>query len=609
MQELGGKGTVSELRKAILAKGLMAHDGGDLQQARVIYHSLLASDPNDSQVTFFLALATMQLGDNAEAEGLLVRALSVTPDDAGAWNYLCLARLNLNEAPAAVPAGRRSAICEEFNEDAHYNLGVALRACDKHASAVESLSKAVALNPGAWKAFNNLGLSFRMINDPRSGYTALSRATSCAPQESGPIFNLGTLLQEQGALTDALEMYSLAVNCIRLYAPDHPRLSDVCRNLGIVLTSMGRPDDACPWLAKSVCLSPEAVLSLNNYGIALKETAALYEAERIFERALLVDPKYAEAIWNKALLLLLTGKISEGFKLYEYRWKIPGLFALRPELASHRYNGHEAVSGRHVFLFAEQGLGDTMQFCRFSRRLVDLGAKVTLEVPAPLVELMRQSNVATEIVARGAAEPAADFHCPLMSLPAAWGLGEADLRMTTPYLVASRERVHKWGEIIARDSGVLNVGICWRGSTRYLGDASRSFGPERFSSLALRKNIVLYSLQQSDPAEQAMLAKLGIASFDEDFDRDGAFLDSIAVLEHLDLVITSDTAIAHLAAAAGKVTWVVLARVPDWRWMLDGEHSLWYPTVRLFRQVTARDWNGVFSEVERALDEWLGRPG
>jgi len=399
------------------------------------------------------------------------------------------------------------------------------------------------------------------------------------------------------------------VNWIRLYAPDNPHLSDVCRNLGIVLTSMGRADDARPWLAKSVCLSPDAVLSLNNYGIALKETAALSEAERIFERALLVDSKYAEAIWNKALLLLLMGKINDGFRLYESRWKIPGFFPSRRELASPRYEGYEAVSGRHVFLFAEQGLGDTMQFCRFSRRLVDLGAKVTLEVPEPLVALMRQSNIATEVIARGAAEPAADFHCPLMSLPAAWGLGEADLQITAPYLVASRERVHKWGEIIARDSGVLNVGICWRGSTRYLGDASRSFGPERFSSIALRQNVVLYSLQQSDPAEQAMLAKLGIASFDEDFDSDGAFLDSIAVLEHLDLVITSDTAIAHLAAAAGKVTWVVLARVPDWRWMLDCDHSIWYPTVRLFRQASARDWSGIFSEVERALDEWSGRPG
>ena len=600
---------MSEHRNATLARALTAHDAGDLTQAQAIYRSLLASEPSDFQPNFFLALATMQLGVHADAADLLSRSLSVGPSDSGAWNYLCLAKLELNDALGAAVAGGRSAVCEELSEDAHYNLGVALRASHDHASAIDSFLKAATLNPGAWKTFTNLGLCYRALNESLLGQAALLKAICTAPLEIGPRFNLGALLQERGALVEALEMYASTCDCIRLHDPRHAHLADVFRNRGIVLTTMGRPEEGRRWLSKSICLAPAAVLCLNNYGNSLKETASLAEAAAAYERALIIDPGHAEALWNKALLLLLTGKIGEGFKLYESRWRIPELFPSMREFASPRYRGCEPVSGRHIFLYAEQGLGDTMQFSRFSRRLVELGAKVTLEVPDALMGLMRQSNVASEVVRRGEVEPTADFQCPLMSLPAAWSLDEAALNMSGPYLFATPDRVFKWSEIIARDIDVLNVGICWRGSARYRGDATRSFGPERFTSLARRPDIVLYSLQQSDALEQARLAELGIAYFDEDFDSDGAFLDSIAILEHLDLVITSDTAIAHLAAAAGKATWILLAHVPDWRWMLDRNFSPWYPTVRLFRQSSPGDWEAVFLEVERALTEWPRRSG
>jgi hypothetical protein len=258
-----------------------------------------------------------------------------------------------------------------------------------------------------------------------------------------------------------------------------------------------------------------------------------------------------------------------------------------------------------VFLYAEQGLGDTLQFCRFSRQLLDRGTRVTLEVPAPLVPLLRQSAVATEIVARGEPEPIADLQSPLMSLPGVWGYGERDLRMEGPYLRADAARVARWAQIIQRDPGVLNVGICWQGGAGFRGDAMRSFPPQLFGALAQRNDLVLYSLQKDGKVDEATLGALGIACFDEDFDADGAFLDSIAVLEHLDLVITVDTAIAHLAAATGKPTRILLSWVPDWRWMLDREDSPWYPSVRLFRQPAPDDWTGAFAAVERAIDDLL----
>lgn len=598
-----------ESRNNTLARALTAHDAGDLHNARLIYRSLLTADPCDAQVNFFLGLAMMQAREFAEAINSFGRALSIMPADAGAWNYLCLCQLELKNPAMAADAARASVICDEVSEDAHYNLGVALRAKNDHSGAIASLRKSAVLNPHAWKAFNNLGLSSKALGDSIGGYSSLHKAVQSAPNEVGPLFNMGALLQDQGMLAAASQMYAAAVDLLTFDSIDSTHRGDLYRNLGIVLTTMGQSAEGRAWLAKSVCISPGAVLSLNNYGNSLKETLAATDAMTAYDRALTIDPCHAEAIWNKALLFLLMGDVTKGFSLYESRWDVAELFPSKRVFSMPRYQGHESVSGRHIFVYAEQGLGDTIQFSRFSRRLVERGARVTLEVHPPLVPLMRQSNIASHVVARGEPEPLADCQIPLMSLPAVWKLTESELGMQAPYLYAHPDRIKKWGEMISREKGVLNIGVCWRGSDRYRADASRSFGPDRFARLASRQDVMLYSLHQSDQAEQGLLGSLGIASFDEDFDRNGVFLDSIAIFEHLDLVITSDTSIAHLAAAAGKPAWIVLALVPDWRWMLSRDNSPWYPTVRLFRQAVPGDWDGIFLQIERELDQLTGESG
>jgi tetratricopeptide (TPR) repeat protein len=596
---------MSDSRNALLATGLSAHDAGDFVTAQRAYQNLLAADSLDIEANFFLGLLQLQTGAAEAAEGCLRRSVVLRPADSGSWNYLGLVRQQTACAATAAQAFDISLRCDPASDEAAYNAGIALRDVPDYPAAILRFRLALALNPSSWAILSNLGTVLRAAARLPEAREAFIRAASSAPAAGGPLFNIGLLLQDEGDWSGALAVYQSAAMLFKNDAAAFANLADAWRNIGILLTTIGRSSEARNFLEKALVVDPGALLSWNNYGNALKETRAITDARAAYARSLLIDPRHAEAEWNSALLSLLTGNLIEGFKLYESRWRVRELFPTTREFSVPRYSGSEPVEGRHVFLYAEEGLGDTLQFCRFSRRLLERGARVTLEVPAALVPLLRQSAVATEILARGDPEPVAELQSPLMSLPAAWGCRETDLHMDVPYLFADSQRVAHWGDIIQRDPGVLNVGICWRGGTGFRGDAMRSLDPYFFASLARRDDLVLYSLQKDYETDQVALDRLGIACFDGDFDSQGAFLDSIAVLAHLDLVITVDTSIAHLAAAAGKPTWVVLASVPDWRWQLDRSDSPWYPTARLFRQPAAGDWSGTFVAIERAIDEWM----
>lgn len=250
-------------------------------------------------------------------------------------------------------------------------------------------------------------------------------------------------------LAPASLMYSAAVDLLTFYSSDRAHFGDLYRNLGIFLTTMGQSVEGCAWLAKSVCISPGGMLSLSNYGNSLKEILSLTDAMITFDRALTVDPRHAEDIWDKAFLFLWMGVVINQVTLYKSRWDIAELFASNRMFAIPRDLGHESVSGPHLFVYAEQGLGDTIQVSRFSCRLFERGARVTLEVHLPLVPLMRQSNIASYVVFRSKPEPLADFQILLMSLPAAWKMTESDLSTRAPYRYALPDCIKSWGEIIA----------------------------------------------------------------------------------------------------------------------------------------------------------------
>jgi hypothetical protein len=330
----------------------------------------------------------------------------------------------------------------------------------------------------------------------------------------------------------------------------------------------------------------------------------LDEALASFDQAISLKPDYSEAFWNKSIALLLKGDLDAGWPLYEWRWqpKEISLFAGKRNFSQPLWLGKEVLIGKTILLWAEQGLGDTIQFCRFARLVSDLGAKVVLEVPKPLVNLLNTLEGVDHIVATGSALPEFDYQCPLMSLPLALKINLSVVSSQVPYLQAQDIRKIKWQHHIKNEG--FKIAICWQGNSTTTLDIGRSFPVILFEEIAKINGVRLISLQKNSGLEQlrALPKDFTIEVLPEEFDSgENAFLDSIAVMTCVDLVITSDTSLAHVAGALGVKTWLPLKYVPDWRWLLDRDDSPWYPSLKLYRQKAIGDWSSVFKDIENDL--------
>jgi hypothetical protein len=299
----------------------------------------------------------------------------------------------------------------------------------------------------------------------------------------------------------------------------------------------------------------------------------------------------------------LSGEFAQGLPLYEWRKELNP--APAPSVPGPAWLGEVDIAGKTLFVYADQGVGDTIQFSRYAKLAEERGAHVIFALPPQLRELFTGLSATIRIVAPGEPTGGFDYHCALMSLPLAFRTTLADVPTTVPYLFADPLRVAKWRQRIGARG--FKVGIVWQGSRNRI-DVGRSVPPEMFERLATIPGVRLISLQKGDPLSQGR--DLGVEVLGDDFDAGAqAFLDSAAVMTHLDLVITCDTALAHLAGALGRPTWVALKHVPDWRWLLDRTDSPWYPSMRLFRQSRRGDWDGVFAAMRSALASLAQQPG
>jgi hypothetical protein len=323
-----------------------------------------------------------------------------------------------------------------------------------------------------------------------------------------------------------------------------------------------------------------------------------------------LDPEFLSARWNRTLLSLLQGNFEQAWPEYERRWELPG--TPRRDFAEPLWDG-SPLAGRTILLYAEQGLGDTVQFIRYVPLVKQCGGKVVVECQPHLLRLLSNMPEIDRLIAHGSPLPAYDVRAPLLSLPGIFRTTLANVPATVPYLVADPALVEWWRQGLAK-SDVLplpsvigpcfKVGIAWQGSVTYRYDRQRSIPLAYFSKLAEVPGIQLISLQKGPGTEQ--LAALGegqrIVNLSRQLDeKSGAFMDTAAVMKNLDLVITSDTVVAHLAGALGVPVWVALALTPDWRWLLERDDSPWYPTMKLFRQTRFGDWAAVFERMAAEL--------
>jgi len=461
--------------------------------------------------------------------------------------------------------------------------------------AADIYRQILAVAPDQAQAWHLLGLVARQWGELDLAVQYMGRAVELEPGYAEAHSNLGDAWQQWGEL-------ARAEGCFRRAVQLKPQFVEAHYNLGNVLKQSGRLEEAERSYRQVLELAPEYVNAHNNLGHALYEQGRYDEAGEFFRRAQELDPNHAEAHGNLSHLLLLKGDFEAGWREYEWRWKSRDL---RPrEFEQPRWNGGP-LAGRTILLHAEQGLGDTIQFVRYAPFLKSVGAQVFLECPAALKRLLASCDGIDRLIGLGEDLPAFDVHAPLLSLPGIFRTTLETIPEKVPYLHADPSLVNSWRGKLAGERG-FRIGINWRGRSGVGSFVLRDVPLSCFTGLAALPGVLLISLQQGEgrqelagAGEQVQIVDLG-ANIDQEH---GAFMDTAAIMKNLDLVITSDTSIPHLAGALGVPVWLALPFVPDWRWQLAREDSPWYPTMRLFRQTSAGDWAKVFEEMRAALEE------
>lgn len=401
---------------------------------------------------------------------------------------------------------------------------------------------------------------------------------------------LGTLLLQQGRHEEGINQLRKSLNIL----PNQP---EALYNLGVELQKSIRLEEALACYDQAIALNPRDIETHINRGNTLKDLKRYDESLASYDRAIALKPDSASAYWNKSLLKLLTGEYAEGWQLYEWGWRCSERGAAR-NFTQPRWLGEQPIAGKTLLIHAEQGLGDTIQFCRYAPMAEALGAKVVLEVPAPLVSLLSTLKGNFTIVEKGKYLPDFDMVCPVMSLPLAFKTTVETIPATVPYLHVNQDKQAEWHLRLGNKTRP-RVGLVWSGATGHKNDYNRSIALQSLQPL-LQLPIEFHSLQKEiRPDDKAAITSLPQIRLHQDELDD--FSDTASLAQEMELVISVDTSVAHLAGALGLPVWVLLPDSPDYRWMLDRSDSPWYPTATLIRQRETGNWSGVISEITQRL--------
>lgn len=482
--------------------------------------------------------------------------------------------------------------------------------------------QALAINPQDIEGHINLGYVFSEQKRYFEAVYHLEQALDIAPENVDCFFMLGNLLLEQGNFDDAQERFEKVLSlkpgydisyrallnlkrydeakaaCDAILRIDQHQI-DALVNRGFALQLMNRLDEAIIDFERSSAIEPKRAELHMNLGSALSAVGKTNEALLRYDLAIFLDPNLADAHFNASLCRLQIGEYEGGWQGHEWRWKTKQLAKSMRNFPQPLWLGNESLEGKTILLHAEQGLGDSIQFCRYARLVAARGAKVLLLVQDALVSLLKDLDGVSTVVIDGQPFPPFDFHCPLMSLPLALQTRLDMIDARVPYIKVSDAHVARWREKLPDFSG-LRVGLVWSGNEKHQNDHNRSIALARFDILA-RVGVEFVSLQKvvRDNDVATLNRNKEIIHFG---DKLANFTDTASLICNLDLVISVDTSVAHLAAALGKPVWLILPFTSDWRWLKDRNDSPWYPTVRLFRQTIPGDWPSVFKALVTELD-------
>jgi len=534
------------------------------------------------------ARARLHPGELRDAEKILTRVLKAAPDYYDALNMLGAVKAQLGRFGEAQ---RLLAAAVRINPGvpaAFANLGQVLHALKRDQEALECFDKALALEPQDVAVLNHRGNTLLGLGRPQEALAAFQQVLARAPHHIEAALNSGVAQAKLGHPDEAIAAFDRAL----ALAPANPAAH---YNRGVALFNLGRHADAIAAHDRALARVPDHAGAWLNRGQALAALNRLDEALASYAKANELRKDHPDTLFNEALALLTSGDYRRGFARYEARWRRSGMPAPRSR-GRPLWLGEYPPSRKTMLIHAEQGLGDSIQFARYVPLLARQGAKVVLEVQPELVTIMARLEGAAAVIARGAAPPPFDLHCPLGSLPLAFHTELASIPAQVPYLAADDPHLAKWSERMGKLARP-RIAIAWSGHAAHVNDRNRSIAFAALQPLFGAHSTASFvgiqrEVRGSDAGALAAARRVTpVGDALEDF------ADTAAVIALADLVITVDTAVAHLAGAMAKPVWVLLPFQPDWRWSLGGETTPWYPTARLFRQPAIGDWASVVARV------------
>ena len=528
-----------------------------------------------------------QAGDLQRAEHICSELLKVNPDNADALHLLGLIYYKTENYDLAIQHIEKAVKFNPADADAYYNLGNAHEAKGQLDEAITYYQKAIDLDPTFAEAHNNLGFALYSKGQLDEAIMYHQRAIELRPNFPEAYNNLGFALHDKGKLEETIRCYQKALKL-------NPHYPEAYNNLGLAFQDNKQLDEALSCYRKAIEIDQDFAEAYNNIGQCLYlQQGKVDDAMTYFDKAIQIDPDCAVAHWNKSLALLVSGNFKEGLKEFEWRWKLRKHYPYN--FVQPLWDGSE-ITGLTILLHADGVFGDTIQYIRYAPLIAHRGVNVIVECHKELKSLLKNVKGVQEVIARGEPLIHFDVHCPIMSLPLAFDTILETIPSDVPYITVDPALVMKWHEKIRHDNSKLKVGLVWKGSDREERLRYRSCTLEQFSPLARLEGITFYSLQKGEAAQQAKNPPDGMKLLDYT-EEITDFSDTAALMENLDLIISVDTAAAHLAGAIGMPVWTLLPFAVDNRWLLNREDTPWYPTMRLFRQPSLGDQESVINNV------------
>ncbi len=611
---------------------LRHHQAGELAQAESIYRQVLVVEPNHPDALQLLGVIANQAGHPEAAIELIGKSIRLFPQNPYGYNNLGEAYRALGRFDEATQAYRQALALLPGFPEVYNNLGNTCKSLGQRQEAEAHYRKALEIQPDYAESYNNLGNLFKDDGNFEQAIACYQKALSLKPDYPEAWCNLGNVFQEMDRFDEAIAVYQQALAKRASYAEAHNNLgvlllrrkeyqdaaqcfsnalnakanyADAQLNLGNVYKETGQLEQAIACYQRALEMESGHGGVYNNLGNVYKEQGRHSAAIEAYREALRLKPDFPAAQWNLSLELLLAGNYAEGLACYEQRFSGGDKedFALGNAILSwlsgvSRWLG-EDLQGRTLLVWTEQGQGDSLMVMRYLPLLARRGVgRLKVYCEPSLVRLFQAQSCVEQVIGRDVTPSleGIDSHCPMLSLPYFFSTRLETIPAVFPYLDVPDAMVQRWAARFAGEAW-LKVGLVWAGGKALRYDAKRSMNLEQFAPLVQVPGVAFYSLQKGEAAQQLAAINWPIVDW---MDECADFLDTAALVQHLDLVISVDTAMAHLAGALGKPVWLLNRYESEWRWMLEREDSPWYPSLRQFRQAKQGDWGDV---VERMAGE------